>query len=797
MSDEKPRDTRPLPGDTWLDKLSSKRAMTILAVASVLLLALAGLAGWYLLKGVPGVPEVSALETPPTSLNEIVQKYPELGKLLGDPKLDSVYKDFLLAYQTGGAEAAYDLAHKRGLLNDQDQLVLTLELDTRDTAPIQAELEGRGILVTAVSDNLMDIAIPLDLLEQALSSGHPEQLFAGLAALDHILRIRLPIIGIQDVGDVETESLGVINVDAWHQAGFTGKGIRIGILDMGFDRYRDLLGSDLPENVTVRSFIAGKDADEAGTPHGTAVAEIVHDIAPDAELFFAPYKTDVEERQAVEWLLSQGVDIIQNSTGSIYGPMDGSSYDVQVVEDAVANGVLWVNSAGNSGFTHYRGTFTDDDGDGYHEFAPGDEMMAFIPSGWTVLALNWDDWLERTQDYDLLVMDGDGNEIASSTNLQNGPGSDAAEILGYQFSDEGPYYVVIYRKSATRDVLFDFFLRDGEIEYYTPEYSITTPGDAPSSLTVGATDWSSDRLEDYSSRGPTQDERMKPDILAPSGVSSAAYGDTWIGTSASAPHVSGAAALVLQANPDFTPQQVKDFLLSRADSLGQQVPNNEYGYGRLWLGDPPDAQGAPPLEPTPSEEPAVSTDTPEPEPEDTLVPEPTATERQPKLTPSSSSGASSGMAGAALLLAGCVIVPGALGLAGIGLLLAVVYAARSRRPAPPPYFPPREPTAVMPPMPRDAPAGQPYRPAPPPVAPTPAPPPPPAVQEAPPAPLPAALVTCPQCSSPNQPTARFCTKCGYDMKPPEAPAGRPAFCRNCGKPLRSNSKFCSSCGKEI
>ena len=167
--------------------------------------------------------------------------------------------------------------------------------------------------------------------------------------MEHIVRIRLPVISVQDVGSVETESVHVIGADAWQAAGITGKGVKVGVLDRGFDGYRSLLGSDLPADVVVQSFIAGLEADQAGTVHGSAVAEIIHDIAPDAQLFFAAYDTDVEQRQAIDWLISQGVRIISHSGSSVYGPMDGTGDDAVMVDQIVAGGVLWVNSAGNRG----------------------------------------------------------------------------------------------------------------------------------------------------------------------------------------------------------------------------------------------------------------------------------------------------------------------------------------------------------------------------------------------------------------------------------------------------------------
>jgi subtilisin family serine protease len=99
----------------------------------------------------------------------------------------------------------------------------------------------------------------------------------------------------------------------------------------------------------------------------------------------------------------------------------------------------------------------------------------------------------------------------------------------------------------------------------------------------------------YSSRGPTKDNRVKPDITAPSHVSTATYGKYtgdgpnqnpgFDGTSAAAPHIAGAAALVKQIFPQFTPQQVQEFLEKRAEDRGARGKDNDWGAGQLLLGN--------------------------------------------------------------------------------------------------------------------------------------------------------------------------------------------------------------------
>ncbi len=114
------------------------------------------------------------------------------------------------------------------------------------------------------------------------------------------------------------------------------------------------------------------------------------------------------------------------------------------------------------------------------------------------------------------------------------------------------------------------------------EDGIIAPADAFDVITCGAVDWEG-VLAWFSSVGPTADGRTKPEVCA-RGVSTwcaditspSAYREA-SGTSLSTPLVGGAAAIILSAHPDWTPQMVREALMMTASNA--ETPDNQYGWG--------------------------------------------------------------------------------------------------------------------------------------------------------------------------------------------------------------------------
>ena len=188
-----------------------------------------------------------------------------------------------------------------------------------------------------------------------------------------------------------------------------GAGVKIGVFDVGYRSFSRLMGTDLPSSVHVRcirgvGFTSTLSRCRTANrhDHGTATTETIFDIAPEATYYISELDSGYNLKKGVAWMVSQGVDVINHSGGQWWqGPGDGTSpysgSHLSVVDAAVAGGIVWVNSAGNTGKATWFGEFTDTDEDGFHDYSGDECNSVFLSSGSsTQIQLRWDDsWAEQ------------------------------------------------------------------------------------------------------------------------------------------------------------------------------------------------------------------------------------------------------------------------------------------------------------------------------------------------------------------------------------------------------------------
>ncbi len=574
---------------------------------------------------------------------------PTPAPVANESKIDTVLLSIILKYVTTEgtndvkAKTAIDYARQLGLVDDKDQVSFELELDDPAAEkPITDKISAMGAKVTnsAKQDNVVKlrITVSVNLFLTYSSATTKDNFLADLAAFKGVNTINLiyprkknELVNLPQtraaliqVGQaVKNEGVKIMQTDKWQAAGFTGKGVRVGIIDGGFKFYEELLGTYLPADfapVDIDKDSGGDGVLDADV-HGSAVSEIIHSNAPDAKLFAAAVDgSDDQISSAIDYLVKQNVSIISMSMGGHGTSGNGDSFiEKKMSQIRATNGILFVVSAGNEGDSHYTGFF-DPAPDGFHQFVPGVTKMALgypARSGApldTYVILNWEQWLNggvnpKATDFDLFIETSTGATKISSTGDQRS--RPPREYVPLKLSPGELVYIRVRLKpntsTPTQPLRLHIFTHNLPLQFFTPTIAIGDPAAGKGVIAVGAVDWDKDKIAYYSSQGPLPNGTFKPEISAPAGVSSGAYqveGETdFPGTSASCPQVSGLLAVFKSANPSLTADQLATVLFEHTVDKGLSGPDPTYGYGRASAGSSPSAADASPknkLVPTPT-----------------------------------------------------------------------------------------------------------------------------------------------------------------------------------------------------
>lgn len=441
-----------------------------------------------------------------------------------------------------------------------------------------------------------------------------------------------------EFGPATAEAVAITGADAWHAAGIDGTGLRIGVIDFFDTKYWDPAEhGPLPQaGVDARCFSNGADCtsdffdgeDLGGEEHGVAVVEIVRDMAPGAEVLIGQAATLADYELLVDWFVSQGVRVISRSLGSRYdGPGDGRGALDEIVARAVARGITWINSGGNSGQGQYYrhavrlvGDRVAFGPDGTETFLPLKGCIALGGMRW---AGDWDLPAGERTDYDLYVWESPtgspatGDVIAVSQRRQTSGASPIETVTGTHCPPSGRSLYLEVRwlgGDVAGDVLEILDYGNGFTQHTQAPYSAAVAvvdADLAGVVAVGAVDPpESGAIGPYSSRGPTNDGRVAPHVTAPSGFASSVYDGPFSGTSAAAPVVAGAATLILQAGVAADPSSLGDLIRNSTVDRGAAGPDNTYGHGEFRLPPPPPPSvTAPPSRYVPLDAPTRTLDT--------------------------------------------------------------------------------------------------------------------------------------------------------------------------------------------
>lgn len=426
--------------------------------------------------------------------------------------------------------------------------------------------------------------------------------------------------------------------------GLDGAGFKICALSNGVD---SLAYSQEKGELPAVAVLPGQ---AGGADEGTAMLEIVHDVAPGAALGFATAFGGIANfAQNILDLAASGCRVIVDDV--IY--LEESPFQdgdlAEAVDEVSAQGVLYLSSAGNEGNLDdgTSGTWQGDFLAGaaipalpgllVHDFGGG-EVSNLVTKNAPAVALHWSDpFATAANDYDLYVLTGDLSEVLRFSNdTQDGSGGDddAVEIVSFFGNGAANGERIVVARAAGEDRLFNLIAFRGEVLHATRE-ALRGHAAAAGALAIAAAPASAgygpgqpsgpfplefdatQQSETFSADGPRRIfftpqgallpgappgdfsssggvVREKPELTAADGVATSVESfPRFFGTSAAAPHAAALATVYWSALPAAAAGDVRTALLAQALDIEAPGPDPTTGRGLIDLGAMLAAAGVP------------------------------------------------------------------------------------------------------------------------------------------------------------------------------------------------------------
>jgi len=507
-----------------------------------------------------------------------------------------------------------------------------LQLNTTRTEVIvritSSDVEGLSSTLENLGFKAIGSAPDLNFIEGWMPiNSIPELENLGSQGLMGVLPVYTPIT---NVGSVTSQADFVHEADrvrASLPTGFDGSGVSIGLLSDSYDTSgngsaaADIASGDLPTaGVTVL-----QEGRNNATDEGRAMLQLVHDLAPGADLTFATASFgELNFANNIRALANAGSDIIVDDITYPTAPFFQDGVVAQAVDEVFTNNdVAYFSSAGNRANIAYESTDINFETFGsnlFYDFDPSADVdisqRITIPNGSRVqLSFQWDDPFFTTNGVDTnldigLFNPSTGNFVAISTD-DNIANQTPSEFLAFtNNTGQTDFDVVILLTAGPepgRMKYVPFGLGSNPLAIYQ-EFATNSPEIFSHHAAINASAvaavpyFDQENPEPFTSVGPTTilfepdgtrkatpEVRQTPDIAAIDNTDTTFFGSdidgngfpNFSGTSAAAPHAAAIAALVKQANPTFTPQQIYDRLESTAKDIGAPGYDNVTGHGLI------------------------------------------------------------------------------------------------------------------------------------------------------------------------------------------------------------------------